>query len=221
VTVGGRVVQLLGGLVISAVGIWLTIQARLGVAPWEVLHIGLASRLGVGVGTASILVGALLVVVVATAGIRPGIGTVLNVVTIGVVLNLLLALPLLDAVADAAVVWRVAVLSLGIVVFGFGCAMYVGAHLGPGPRDGLMVAVHVRGRVSIGVARAISESTGLALGWVLGGPVGVGTLVFVVCAGPAVALAFRLLRLQPVHRSPAVSRPSAETPAAPTDENAR
>jgi uncharacterized protein len=190
--------------VISAVGIWLTIQARLGVAPWEVLHIGLADRVGMGIGTASILVGALLVVVVATAGIRPGIGTVLNVVTIGVVLNLLLALPLLDAVADAAVVWRVAVLSLGIVVFAFGCAMYVGAHLGPGPRDGLMVAVHVRGRVSIGVARAISESTGLALGWVLGGPVGAGTVVFVVSAGPAVALAFRVLRLQPLRRSPAV-----------------
>jgi uncharacterized membrane protein YczE len=202
VTVGGRVVQLLGGLVISAVGIWLTIQARLGVAPWEVLHIGLASRVGIGVGTASTLVGALLVVTVTLAGIRPGIGTVLNVLTIGAMLNLLLALPLLDAVADAAVVWRVAVLCVGIVVFAFGCAMYVGAHLGPGPRDGLMVAVHVRGRVSIGVARAISESAGLAVGWVLGGPVGAGTVVFVVSAGPAVSLAFRFLGLQPVRRSP-------------------
>jgi uncharacterized membrane protein YczE len=201
-TVGGRVVQLLGGLVVSAVGIWLTIQARLGVAPWEVLHIGLASRVGIGVGTASILVGALLVVTVTLAGIRPGIGTVLNVLTIGAMLNLLLALPLLDAVADAAVVWRVAVLCVGIVVFAFGCAMYVGAHLGPGPRDGLMVAVHVRGRVSIGVARAISESAGLAVGWVLGGPVGAGTVVFVVSAGPAVSLAFRFLGLQPVRRSP-------------------
>jgi uncharacterized protein len=164
-----------------------------------------ASPIGLdGIGTASILVAALLVVVVATAGIRPGIGTVLNVVTIGVMLNFLPALPVLDAVADAAGVWRVAVLSLGIVVFAFGCAMHVGAHLGPGPRDGLMVAVHVRVRVSIGAAGAISESTGLALGWVLGGPVGAGTLVFVVCAGPAVALAFRVLRLQPLRRSPVV-----------------
>ena len=203
-TVGGRVVQLLVGLVISAIGIWLTIQARLGVAPWEVLHIGLAARAGIGVGTASILVGALLVVTVTLAGIRPGIGTVLNVLTIGAMLNLLLALPLLDGAADAAPVWRVAVLCLGIVVFAFGCAIYVGAHLGPGPRDGLMVAVHVRGRVSIGVARAISEATGLALGWLLGGPVGAGTVVFVVSAGPAVALAFRVLRLQPLRRSPVV-----------------
>jgi uncharacterized membrane protein YczE len=198
------VVQLLGGLVISAVGIWLTIQARLGVAPWEVLHIGLASRAGIGVGTASILVGALLVVTVTLAGIRPGIGTVLNVLTIGAMLNLLLALSLLDSVADAAPVWRVTVLCLGIVVFAFGCAIYVGAHLGPGPRDGLMVAVHVRGRVSIGVARAISESAVLALGGGLGGPVGAGTVVFVVCAGPAVSLAFRVLGLQPLRRSPVV-----------------
>jgi uncharacterized membrane protein YczE len=201
-TAGVRIVQLLCGLLISALGIWVTIQARLGVAPWEVLHIGLADRAGIGVGTASILVGALLVALVATAGIRPGIGTVLNVVTIGLMLNLLLALPLLDGVADAAVGWRVAVLLLGIVVFAFGCAMYVGAHLGPGPRDGLMVAVHVRGRVSIGVARAMSESAGLAVGWVLGGPVGAGTVVFVVSAGPAVSLAFRFLGLQPVRRSP-------------------
>ena len=105
--------SLLGGLAISAVGIWLTIQARLGVAPWEVLHIGLASRLGVGVGTASILVGAVLVVTVALAGIRPGIGTVLNVLTIGAMLNLLLALPLLDDVADAAPCGGSTVLSWG------------------------------------------------------------------------------------------------------------
>ena len=75
--------QLVIGLVISALGIWLTIQARLGVAPWEVLHIGLAATAGIGVGTASILIGTALVVVVAIAGVRPGVGTVLNVVTIG------------------------------------------------------------------------------------------------------------------------------------------
>jgi uncharacterized membrane protein YczE len=160
------------GLAISAVGIWLTIQARLGVAPWEVLHIGLAAKVGIGVGTASIVIGAALVVIVAVAGVRPGVGTVLNVVTIGAVLNVLLASPWLDDVGDAAVVVRATVLLLGIVVFAVGCATYVGAHLGPGPRDGLMVAVHLRGRVPIGVARGISEAAGLSLGWILGGPIG-------------------------------------------------
>ena len=200
----GRSAQLLIGLVISAVGIWLTIQARLGVAPWEVLHIGLAAKAGIGIGTASIVIGAALVVIVAMAGVRPGVGTVLNVVTIGAVLNVLLASPWLDDVGDASVVVRATVLLLGIVVFAVGCATYVGAHLGPGPRDGLMVAVHLRGRVPIGVARGISEAAGLSLGWILGGPIGAGTIAFVVCAGPAVGLAFRLLRLQPVRRSPPV-----------------
>jgi uncharacterized membrane protein YczE len=200
----GRTVQLLVGLVISAVGIWLTIEARLGVAPWEVLHIGLATKAGIGIGTASIVTGAALVVVVAIAGVRPGVGTVLNVVTIGAVLNVLLAFPWLDGLGNAAVVWRATVLLVGIAVFAVGCATYVGAHLGPGPRDGLMVAVHLRGGVPVGVARGISEGAGLSLGWVLGGPIGAGTIVFVICAGPAVGLAFTLLDLQPVRRSPPV-----------------
>ena len=193
----GRVVQLLGGLVVSATGIWLTIRAALGVAPWEVLHIGLADRLGVGVGTASIAVGALLVAVVTALGVRPGIGTVLNVVTIGVVLNALLASPLLRTLPDAGVLPRLAVLLLGVAVFAVGCATYVGAHLGPGPRDGLMVALHLRGGLRIGTARVLAEGAGLGLGWALGGPVGAGTVLFVLVAGPAVELAFALLRLTP------------------------
>lgn len=200
----GRILQLLVGLVISAAGIWLTIQATLGVAPWEVLHIGLAMQTGIGIGTASMLVGAVLVVLVAAAGVRPGLGTALNVVTIGGVLNLLLALPILDGLSDTPIAWRALTLVLGIIVFACGCAIYVGAHLGPGPRDGLMIALHVRAHVRIGVARAISEGAGLLIGWALGGPIGVGTVVFVVCAGPAVEVAFRLLGLQPVRRPPAV-----------------
>ncbi len=193
----GRVVQLLGGLVVSATGIWLTIRAALGVAPWEVLHVGLAERLGVGVGTASIAVGALLVAVVAALGVRPGIGTVLNVVTIGVVLDALLASPLLRSLPGAGVLPRLAVLLLGVAVFALGCATYVGAHLGPGPRDGLMVALHLRGGLRIGTARVLAEGAGLGVGWALGGPVGVGTVLFVLCAGPAVESAFAVLRLTP------------------------
>jgi uncharacterized membrane protein YczE len=193
----GRVAQLLGGLVVSATGIWLTIRAALGVAPSEVRHIGLADRSGVGVGTASIAMGLLLVAVVAALGVRPGIGTVLNVVTIGVVLNALLASPVLRSLPDAGVLPRLAVLLLGVAVFAVGCAAYVGAHLGPGPRDGLMVALHLRGGLRIGTARVLAEGAGLGLGWALGGPVGVGTVLFVLLAGPAVELAFAVLRLTP------------------------
>ncbi|HST81483.1 MAG TPA: hypothetical protein VLL08_07075 [Kineosporiaceae bacterium] len=197
-TLAGRVGQVLLGLVMASVGIWLSIRANLGVASWEVLHIALAQRLGVGVGTASIAVGCLLVAVVAALGVGPGIGTILNVLVIGVCLNLLLALPMLTSVRTQGVPERLGILLLGIMVFAIGCAVYVGAHLGSGPRDGLMLALHLRLRLGIGGARFLSEGIGLGIGWSLGGPAGIGTLLFVVAVGPAVALAFRVLRLRPL-----------------------
>jgi uncharacterized membrane protein YczE len=198
VSFAGRVAQLLIGLTVAATGIWMTIQSHLGVASWEVLHIGLARHLGVGIGTASVCVGAVLVAVVALLGVRPGIGTLLNVVMIGVVLNVLLAAALLDDLQEVHPAWRLLVLLLGIAVFSVGCATYVGAHLGPGPRDGLMVGLHLRFGVGIATARVISEGTGLGAGWLLGGPVGIGTVLFVLGAGPAIAAAFTVLRLRPV-----------------------
>ena len=198
----------MAGLVVAAVGISLTIRAGLGVASWEVLHIALAERLGVGIGTASILVGACLVVLVAVLGVRPGIGTVLNVLVIGLALNVLLATPLLSTLSSRGFAERLVVLLAGIPVFAVGCAMYVGAHLGPGPRDGLMLALHLRLRIGVGTARVVSEGTGLGLGWLLGGPAGIGTVLFVVLAGPAVSLAFRWLRLRPLPGSPLLPRPS-------------
>lgn len=200
-TLPGRAGQLVVGLVMASVGIWLSIRADLGVASWEVLHIALAQRLGVGVGTASIAVGAIIVAVVAALGIRPGIGTILNVLVIGGCLNLLLAMPVLASLRAQGLIERLGVLVLGIAVFAIGCAVYVGAHLGPGPRDGLMLAIHLRLPLGIGGARILSEGIGLAIGWSLGGPAGVGTVLFVVTAGPLVALAFRVLRLHPLPMS--------------------
>jgi uncharacterized membrane protein YczE len=204
----GRGVQLVAGLLVASVGIWLTIRAGLGVASWEVLHIALARRLGIGIGTASMLVGACLVILVAVLGVRPGIGTVLNVLVIGVALNALLATHLLVTLSSQGRAERLLVLLSGIPVFAVGCAMYVGAHLGPGPRDGLMLALHLRLRIGVATARVVSEGTGLGLGWWLGGPVGIGTVLFVVLAGPSVSLAFRWLRLRPLPGSPPLPWPS-------------
>ncbi|TMR97693.1 YczE/YyaS/YitT family protein [Nonomuraea basaltis] len=205
-TVPGRVVQLLLGLIVTSAGIWLTIRANLGVASWEVLHIALAQRLGIGIGTASIAIGSLLVAIVAALGLFPGIGTILNVLVIGTCLNLLLATPVLASMGTASVAERLGVLVVGIAVFAIGCAIYVGAHLGSGPRDGLMLAIHLRLPLGVGGARVLSEGIGLVIGWSLGGPAGVGTLLFVVAAGPMVALAFRFLGLQPLAETRPVPR---------------
>jgi len=205
-TLPGRVGQLLFGLVVAASGIWLTIRANLGVASWEVLHIALAHRLGIGIGTASIGIGSLLVAVVAVLGLLPGIGTALNVLVVGTCLNILLATPLLTTLATGGLGARLAVLVCGIAVFAIGCAVYVGAHLGSGPRDGLMIALHLRLPLGVGGARVLSEAIGLGLGWSLGGPAGVGTVLFVVTAGPLVALSFRCLGLRPLPETQAVLR---------------
>ena len=110
--------------------------------------------------------------------------------------------PLLATLPARGLGERLLVLLAGIAVFAVGCAVYVGAHLGPGPRDGLMLALHLRLPIGVGTARVLSEGTGLGLGWLLGGPVGLGTVLFVVAAGPSVALAFRWLRLRPLPGSP-------------------
>jgi len=116
----------------------------------------------------------------------------------GTCLNLWLATPVLASLGTESVAARLGVLVSGIAVFATGCAIYVGAHLGSGPRDGLMLAIHLRLPLGVGGARVLSEGIGLGIGWSLGGPAGVGTLLFVVAAGPMLALAFRFLGLQPL-----------------------
>lgn len=195
-----RFAQLLAGLVLFGTGLWLGLQAHLGVGPWDVLHGGLAAHLGTPFGRTSIAVGAAVLVVAVVAGVRPGIGTVLNVLVVGEVIDLLLATPALDGVGTGPLAVRLLVTAGGIAVVAAGSALYLGAHLGPGPRDGLMVAISGRTGWSVGRARAALECGVLVLGIALGGPVGPGTVVFALGIGPAVQLAFRVLRQTPVRR---------------------
>ena len=193
----GRLAQLVVGLVLFGAGLWLGLQAELGVGPWDVLHGGLADKLGTPFGRTSIGVGFVVLVVAVLSGVRPGIGTVLNVLLVGAVIDVLLATPALDALGDGALVLRLLVVLAGIALVAVGSALYLGAHLGPGPRDGLMVAISTRTGWSVGVARGTLECTVLVLGVLLGGPVGPGTVLFALGIGPAVQVAFRLLRQTP------------------------
>lgn len=195
-----RFAQLVVGLVLFGAGLWLGLQARLGVGPWDVLHGGLAAHLGTPFGRTSIAVGGVVLVVAVLAGVRPGIGTVLNVLVVGAVIDLLLGTPLLDGLGDGPLAVRLLVTAAGIAVVAAGSALYLGAHLGPGPRDGLMVAIAGRTGWSVGRSRAALECGVLVLGILLGGPVGPGTVAFALGIGPAVQLAFRVLRQTPVRR---------------------
>ena len=196
-----RVLKLLVGLVLFGVGTWLGLQADLGVGPWDVLAGGLSQHLGTPFGRTAIGVSVVVLVLAVAVGVKPGVGTALNVVVIGAVIDLLLATPLLDALARQALLLRLLGTAGGIACVAVGSALYLGAHLGPGPRDGLMVALVLRTGWRVGTCRAALELVVLIGGVALGGPVGVGTVAFALGIGPAIQLAFRLLRQTPVRRT--------------------
>lgn len=195
-----RLVKLNLGLVLFAVGLWLGLVAELGVGPWDVLTGGLSEQTGVRFGLMAIVVSVVVLLVAVAARVRPGLGTVLNVFVIGAVLDRLLTSPLLDDLGESGLLLRLLTVLLGIATVAAGSALYLGAHLGPGPRDGLMVAIHLRTGWRVGTARAVLEAVVLLAGVLLGGPVGIGTLLFAAGIGPAVQVAFRVLRQTPVRR---------------------
>lgn len=176
-----RLPRLLLGLVFFGVGIALMVRADLGLGPWDVLHQGLSERVDLAIGTVTILVGLGVLLLWVPLRERPGLGTVLNVLLIGLVADATLAV--LDAPEP---MWaRVLFLLAGVFVFGPGSGLYIGAGLGPGPRDGLMTALARRGR-SVRVVRTGIELTVLAVGAALGGTVGIGTVLFALSIGPNV-----------------------------------
>ncbi len=175
--------QLLPGLVLCGLGLALMVLGDLGLGPWEVLHQGLSERTGVPIGTVGILIGFLVLLAWLPLRQRPGVGTLCNVVLIGLVVDATLALTP-EPTGTAA---RWACMLAGVVLFGVGSGLYIGAGLGPGPRDGLMTGLAARGH-SLRLVRTLIELGALVAGWALGGTVGVGTLVFAFGIGPLVQL---------------------------------
>ncbi|WP_205717549.1 membrane protein YczE [Actinomadura soli] len=174
-----RLVNLYAGLILFGVSIALPLKAGLGLAPWDVLHQGLAERSGLPIGLVVNVVGALVLALWIPLRERPGLGTISNVLVVGP--SAQLALMLLPEPGDLAV--RVALLTSGVVLNSIATGLYIGASLGPGPRDGLMTGLARRG-VSIRLARTSIEVSVLAAGWLLGGTVGVGTVLYAAAIGP-------------------------------------
>jgi uncharacterized membrane protein YczE len=174
-----RLIQLFSGLVLYGVSDGMLLIARLGVDPWDVLHQGLARRIGGQAGTWSIIVGAAVLLLWIPLRQRPGVGTLCNVVVIGSVLDLVLWL--VPPPHNLAV--RIIVLISAVLLNGVATGLYIGAGLGPGPRDGLMTGIAARGH-SIRVVRTGIEAVVLATGWLLGGNVGPGTVLYAVSIGP-------------------------------------
>jgi uncharacterized membrane protein YczE len=186
-----RLCQLYGGLVLYGLSDAMLLLAGLGVDPWDVLHQGLSRRLGLGVGTWVVIVGGLVMLLWIPLHQRPGLGTLNNVVVVGVVIDLVLATvpPVHDLPA------QVAMLCSAVVLNGIATGAYIGAGLGPGPRDGLMTGLAARGH-SIRVVRTTIELSVLGGGWLLGGTVGVGTVVYALGIGPIAHISIPLLKIR-------------------------
>jgi len=174
-----RLVQLYFGLLLYGFSSALLVLAGLGLDPWNVFHQGLSRTFGLAIGTWGIIVGAVVLLLWIPLRQRPGIGTVSNVVVIGLTMNVVL-----DHVGPPhALGPRIALLGAGVFLNGVATGAYIGAGFGPGPRDGLMTGLAGRGH-SIRVVRTGIEVTVLATGWALGGTVGVGTVLYAVSIGP-------------------------------------
>ena len=203
-----RVTQLLVGLTLYGVSMAMMIRSTLGLDPWDVFHAGITTHVPMTFGQVTIVVGALVLLLWVPLRQWPGLGTVANVVVIGLAADAGLAL-----IAPPESMWaRVVMLGSGIVLNGVAGGLYIGSQLGPGPRDGLMTGFARRTGLSIRLVRTTIEVVVLAIGWLLGGPVGLGTVLYAVSIGPLVQ--FFLPRLT-VELQPPVEPSLDDTPPAP------
>ncbi len=196
-----RLLQLLAGLSLYGVSMALMIQAGLGLDPWDVFHQGLAGRVGLSIGLVVNLVGVVVLLLWIPIRQRPGIGTIANVLVIGTVVDLALrVMPVLEGIAV-----RSGGLILSVLLNAIAGALYIGAGLGPGPRDGLMTGLVRRTGWPIRRVRTGIELTVLAVGWILGGAVGLGTVLYAFSIGPLVQYFLPLFALPPRERQKSVA----------------
>lgn len=188
-----RLGQLVLGLLGWGLAITLFIRSHLGLGPWDAFHYGLHVQTGVSVGVASILAGLVILVGTLAMKVRPGVATLLNMVLIGVFIDLLL--PVVPDAPSLAAAVAYFVFAIGMV--GISSGLYIGAGFGHGPRDALMVVLALRTGWPVRRIRTLIEITVLGLGWLMGGVVGIGTLVIALTVGPAVQWGLALFRALP------------------------
>lgn len=188
-----RLLQLSIGLILYGASMALMLRAALGLDPWDVFHQGVSGQVGLSIGMVVNLTGLVVLLLWIPLRQRPGIGTVANVVMIGTAMDLTLSvLPAIDGLLLQA-----CALLISVIVNGFAGALYIGAGLGPGPRDGLMTGLARRTGWSLRLVRTGIELTVLGLGWLLGGTVGVGTLFYAFAIGPLVQFFLPMVSVAP------------------------
>jgi len=192
------------GFLLYGLAIALIIRAELGTGTWVVLEVALANILGIKIGTMTVYMGFAVLILALALREQVGWGTLGNILSIGLWLNLFL--DLIPTLGDLLLL-QIAMFLLGILIQGIATAVYIGVDAGAGPRDSLMLALHRTTGVSIRLARGVIEVIVVLIGWLLGGPLGPGTVIFALLIGPSVQWAFKLFKVQP-HKPELVEAPA-------------
>lgn len=207
-----RVLQLLIGLFLYGIAIAMIVRGAVGVAPWDVLTQGLNLRTGLTFGLITIIVGGVVLLAWIPLKQRPGVGTVLNVLLVGPSADIGLAL----IPADLDLWARILLFAGGLLLLGGASGLYIGGNFGPGPRDGLMTGIHRVTGWPIWVGRTGVEVVVLGIGWLLGGNVGIGTVLFAVLIGPICGYTIPLFRIAPSTARPAAGEATLEGDTPPS-----
>ena len=185
-----RLFILMTGLVFFALGIVITIRANIGYAPWDVFHVGLAHTTGMSIGLASIIVGIVLAIIVMLLGEKLGLGTILNIVLVGVLIDIIF--PHVPTAANPIV--GTVMMVIGLFVISIGTYFYIKSAFGAGPRDSLMVVLARKTKFSVGLCRSALELFATIAGWFLGGMFGFGTVLVVITIGFCIQITFKAFK---------------------------
>jgi uncharacterized membrane protein YczE len=190
--------QFAAGIAVLGAGIALMVQAQIGLGPWGVLHQGISVRTEIPIGTVTILVGIVILLLWIPLGERPGPGTVLNTIFVGVLINFFMGIfpPLTPEIIAWPALWlaQLTQCASGVVLTSVGVALYIDAGMGAGPRDGVMMGLVRHSGRSIRLVRTLMELAALVTGWLLGGTAGIGTLLFAFGIGPIIQKTLHVLR---------------------------
>jgi uncharacterized membrane protein YczE len=184
-----KFVRLIIGFVFCSLAIAFMINANLGLSPWDVLHQGISNKMGITMGSATIIVGLVVVVIDVILGENVGWGTALNMILIGIFLDIILFSNIIP-VADNLIV-GVIMLCIGMLLMAFGMVLYIGCGLGSGPRDGMMIAIQKRTNKPVQLIRGVMEICALIVGYFLGGSIGIGTLITAIGLGYFIQIIFK------------------------------
>lgn len=187
-----KLIRIFLGLLLFALGIVMTINANLGVAPWDVFHQGLSNTFGITMGTASIMVGFLVVLLDLILGQNIGWATAMNMLLIGTFMDILMLNNLVPSFDGFMA--NIIMLLLGVLIQGYGCWIYLSAGLGAGPRDGLMVVLTKKTGKSVRVVKSILEVFATLIGYILGGSLGLGTIIMAILGGQIFQFAFKTVK---------------------------